>query len=120
GEKESGVARQKLQQRAGHWYALAAGEANGLTRVKVERRLQELGQAMPVVPGRESEGLVGWWKLDDGSGTKLQDSSGQNRHGSLTSEAEWAKGRVDQALRFRGNQPRANVPDDEALRLTGD
>jgi hypothetical protein len=120
GEKESGVARQKIQQRAGHWYALAAVDAKGLWRVRVERRLQELGQAVPLAPGKELEGLVGWWKLDDGSGTKLQDSSGQNRHGSLFGESEWEKGRVNQALRFRGNQPRASVPSDEALRLTGD
>jgi hypothetical protein len=120
GDKESGVARQKIQQRAGHWYELASADAKGLWRVRVERRLQELGQPVPLAPGKELEGLVGWWKLDDGSGQKLQDSSGQNRHGSLFGESEWEKGRVNQALRFRGNQPRATVPDEQALRLTGD
>ena len=33
--------------------------------------------------------LVGWWKLDDGSGTTAIDSSGYGNHGTLEGSPEW-------------------------------
>jgi len=33
--------------------------------------------------------LVGWWKLDDGSGTTAIDSSGNGNHGTLINSPEW-------------------------------
>ena len=33
--------------------------------------------------------LVGWWKLDDGSGTIAIDSSGNGNHGTLINSPEW-------------------------------
>jgi hypothetical protein len=50
--------------------------------------------------------LIGWWKLDDGSGTAAKDSSrafGGN-DGKLVGDPKWVKGRKGGALRFDGNQ----------------
>ncbi|MHC4487232.1 MAG: hypothetical protein ACYS4T_18870 [Planctomycetota bacterium] len=33
--------------------------------------------------------LVGWWRLDEGSGTTAYDSSGNGRHGTFTGDPEW-------------------------------
>ena len=34
-------------------------------------------------------GLVGWWKLDDASGTSATDSSGNGNAGTLTNGPAW-------------------------------
>ena len=49
----------------------------------------------PVEPNQA--GLVGHWKLDEGSGTTAQDSSGNNYHGTITG-AEWVTGQLGGAL----------------------
>jgi len=46
--------------------------------------------------------LVGWWKLDEGSGTVANDSSGFGRHGTIT-EPIWEAGRFGSALKFEGS-----------------
>lgn len=41
-EKESGLARSNLRQRAAHWYEQASAKVSGLSKLKVEKRLEEL------------------------------------------------------------------------------
>jgi len=36
----------------------------------------------PLTPGTRDKGLVGYWKLDEGSGTTVYDSSGKGRNGT--------------------------------------
>ncbi len=36
--------------------------------------------------------LVGWWRFDEGSGTTVNDSSGNGHHGTVQGTAEWADG----------------------------
>ena len=50
--------------------------------------------------------LVGWWKLDDGSGTVASDSSHafKGDNGKLVGKPKWAKGGKGGALQFNGNQ----------------
>ena|ERR1035437_4232411 len=48
-------------------------------------------------------GLVGWWKLDDGSGTTAIDSSGNGYSGTLIGNTllpVWTTGQIGGALRF--------------------
>lgn len=45
--------------------------------------------------------LVGWWKLDDGSGTVAADSSGYGRDGTIIN-ATWDSGKYGMALAFDG------------------
>lgn len=42
-EKESDVSRSQLRRRAGYWYEQASAKLSGLSKVKVDRRLEELG-----------------------------------------------------------------------------
>ncbi len=46
--------------------------------------------------------LVGWWKLDDGSGTTAKDSSGQGHNGTLTNGPIWTTGHAGSGLQFDG------------------
>jgi len=46
--------------------------------------------------------LVGWWRLDDGSGTTAIDSSGGGNDGTFVGTPEWTAGKVNGALEFGG------------------
>jgi len=46
--------------------------------------------------------LVGWWRLDEGSGTIASDSSGGGNDGTFVGTPEWTDGKVGGALEFDG------------------
>ncbi|MHC4324687.1 MAG: LamG-like jellyroll fold domain-containing protein, partial [Planctomycetota bacterium] len=46
--------------------------------------------------------LIGWWKLDDGSGTTAIDSSGHANHGTLGNNPQWVFGYDGGAIEFDG------------------
>jgi hypothetical protein len=46
--------------------------------------------------------LVGWWKLDEGSGTTAADSSGNGNEGTLNGDPQWVTGILGSALEFDG------------------
>jgi hypothetical protein len=49
-------------------------------------------------------GMLGWWKMDDGSGTTVLDSSGFGNDGSIVNmPSNWVAGQVDGALEFDGD-----------------
>jgi hypothetical protein len=50
-EKESGVPRSNLRQRAGYWYEKASSKLSGLSKIKVDKRLEDLG---PATSGRNA------------------------------------------------------------------
>ncbi len=58
--------------------------------------------------------LVGWWKFDDTSGTKLADSSGKGHDGELRGGASLEKssvpGRLGKALQFDGKKDFVEIP----------
>ena len=59
--------------------------------------------------------LVGWWKLDDGSGTTATDSTGNGHDGTLEGNAQWVHGYFVGALQFAGSPDRVVVPYSEQL-----
>ena len=46
--------------------------------------------------------LVGWWKLDEGSGTTAIDSSGNGNDGTFQGDPQWVAGKVAGALEMDG------------------
>jgi hypothetical protein len=46
--------------------------------------------------------LVGWWRLDEGSGTTALDSSGGGNNGTLQGDPQWVAGKVAGALEMDG------------------
>jgi hypothetical protein len=56
--------------------------------------------------GPSQSGLVGWWKMEDGSGTQATDSSGRKNHGTLITCAStypvWSNGKLGGGLNFDG------------------
>jgi hypothetical protein len=47
--------------------------------------------------------LVGWWKLDEGSGTTALDWSGHDNHATLVDGPQWVEGYFGGALEFSGS-----------------
>jgi len=70
--------------------------------------LVEMAIGQPADPG-----LVGWWKLDESSGTIAADSSGQGTDGTVEGNPIWlpAGGMVDGALQFNGVDDQVTVAD---------
>jgi hypothetical protein len=68
-------------------------------------------------PGADA-GLVGYWRLDEGSGTTLTDTSGFGNDGSFGGLAAWTSGVSGAALDFAGSGDLMLVPDDVSLDLT--
>jgi glucose/arabinose dehydrogenase len=67
------------------------------------------------------DGLVAWWRFDDGSGTLASDATGFGRTGTLTAPlAQWeTSGQVDGALRFTGELNQSvTIPDHPSLNPT--
>ena len=54
-------------------------------------------------------GLAGHWDMDEGSGTKLNDKSGNNNHGTLTNSPKWTQGKNGSALQFDGKDDYVSV-----------
>jgi len=52
---------------------------------------------------RADSGLVGWWPLDEGSGTVAKDASGNGHDGVFNGEPQWVAGRKGTALAFNGD-----------------
>ncbi len=47
--------------------------------------------------------LVGWWKLDETSGTIAADSSGYGNNGTLVGDPQWVPGMIEGALELDGS-----------------
>ncbi len=46
--------------------------------------------------------IVGWWRLDEGSGTTISDSSGNGNNGTIVGKPTWIAGIQKTALEFHG------------------
>ena len=70
-------------------------------------------------PSPRLEGLVGCWRLDDGSGTVARDTSNFGQHGSLVypgeNPATWVSGLIGGALDFDGVDDLVTIPGSGAL-----
>jgi hypothetical protein len=78
-----------------------------------------LGVPLGAVLGAEDPNLVGWWTLDDGSGSVAKDSSGNGRDGTLLGAPQWIAGKIGAgALSFDGVDDVVQVADAPALALS--
>ena len=59
--------------------------------------------------------LVGWWRLEDGSGTVAKDSSDCGNDGILMNGPGWVTGKWGGALEFNGVDQWVEAPHDETL-----
>jgi len=68
------------------------------------------------ITGRNiTDGLVGHWKFDEGSGTIAYDASGNNNHGTLVDGPNWVDGKIGGALDFDGSNDYVEVDNQDIL-----
>jgi hypothetical protein len=58
--------------------------------------------AIAVCTQAQDQDLLGWWKLDDGTGTIAVDSSGNGNNGTFVGDPEWVAGKFGSGLLFDG------------------
>ncbi len=61
------------------------------------------------VAGTGDPELVGWWRLDDGSGTTAADSSGNGNDGDMVGGPTWTTGYNGGALQFDGTDDHVTI-----------
>jgi hypothetical protein len=62
--------------------------------------------------------LIGWWRLDEGSGTVVADMSGAGHDGFFAEGTpEWVEGKFGNALKFDGTN-KVEIPDHPDFHLT--
>jgi hypothetical protein len=76
-----------------------------------------LEERMAALEGIFKGGLMGYWTLDEGSGTIAQDSTVYSNHGTLAGGAHWVVGKHGQAVSFDGADDYVVVPDSLSLRI---
>ena len=62
-------------------------------------------------------GLVGYWSMDEGSGSYATDSSGNKNTGTLTNGPTWVDGKRGKALNFDGVNDYVGVANNGSLQL---
>lgn len=58
----------------------------------------------------DDNGLVGYWKFDEGTGNTSADASGNNRTASFNTTTAWDTGLSGQATRFNGSDSLVSLP----------
>lgn len=71
--------------------------------------------ALATSPALAASGPVGVWKLDEGSGTAIADSSGNGNDGVMSGAVSWGTGVFGPALVFDGANGQVKVSDNLAL-----
>src|SRR4030042_1000714 len=74
--------------------------------------------AVLVLSSAASAELVGWWKLDDGTGNVAVDSSGNGNDGVISGDPEWVAGWFGGALKFDGIDDNVNCGNGEIFNIT--
>ena len=59
--------------------------------------------------------LVGWWRLDDGSGMTAADFSGNGNDGDLVGNPTWVAGQLGMGLQLNGVDEYVEVPHNDIL-----
>ncbi|HLY11674.1 MAG TPA: LamG domain-containing protein [Planctomycetota bacterium] len=94
-EREKGRLQESLRKRAVYWYETASPALAGVVQLRVQQRLAGLA------PAWISTDLFAYWKMNEGEGGVMADSSGNGRNGKLVG-ATWTKGVTGAALHFDG------------------
>ncbi|HUV62732.1 MAG TPA: LamG-like jellyroll fold domain-containing protein [Sedimentisphaerales bacterium] len=77
-----------------------------------------LGLSFSGVAAAADPSHVAWWKLDETSGTRAEDSSGFGNHGTLLGDVAWVAGRLGGAWQADGNGDHIEVPDNPSLNIS--
>lgn len=104
----------EIEARANNWsYEYAFFDYVRIDEEAEEEKSLKVSVDAPPTPAL---GLIAYWKFDAGSGSRVQDSSGNGNDGTIQG-ATWTTGRFGKALAFDGKDDWLDIPD---LRFDGD
>jgi hypothetical protein len=83
---------------------LKAAAALGISAATLDKLLLPVQTAHAATPG-----LVGYWPLDNSSGTTATDTSGGNHNGTLNNGPAWVTGKIGTALSFNGSNTTVDI-----------
>jgi hypothetical protein len=106
-------------------YKVVNGQQNFTAWVKVSPDAPKIITQLSIDFSRGAYyyGLVGYWKLDEGSGQTVYDSSGNHNNGDrlgdglLWGEPKWVDGKYGKALTFDGIWDFVSISDSSSLRV---
>jgi Concanavalin A-like lectin/glucanases superfamily len=117
----------------GHRQPSPSANSNDQRELKVFKRITECmtlkGSAAPLLgvvvvaviwmasasSALASAGLVGQWRLDEGSGAHVADGSGYVNDGTVVGDITWVSGHEGTALSFAGVAGRVQIPNNSSL-----
>jgi len=74
----------------------------------------------PCLANAAGQGPIGWWKLDETSGTTAADSSPSGNHGAVMGGAQWTPGQIGGALQCDGVDDYVDLPISPLIGSLGD
>lgn len=74
---------------------------------------------IPVAVTPSTSGLVGYWSFNEGSGTTVDDSSGNGNDGTFVNSPTWVEGSFGNGLNFDGSSDYINVGSDDSIDFGG-
>jgi hypothetical protein len=77
------------------------------------------GVSASAVKSVSNSGLVGYWPLNDGAGSKANDMSGSGNNGTLIHSPTWENGKLGKALLLNNSNSYVSVPSVQALKYVG-
>ncbi len=89
----------------GSWQLTATPESGKIRTTQANQTTGAItqGSNLSLSPLFSSNGLVGYWKFDEGSGAVANDTSGGGKNGSFVGSPQWISGKVgNYALSFDG------------------
>ncbi|HLY11675.1 MAG TPA: LamG domain-containing protein [Planctomycetota bacterium] len=103
-EKEkSPLKKRHLSVHAASLYERALPLTEGLTKVRIENRMAAVAPASGTTAAKvHREGLIAWWKFDEGKGATTVNAAGAATLGTLNGGVDWTPGRFGTALKFDG------------------
>ena len=68
------------------------------------------------IAGHSSADLAAYWTFDEGSGSNVFDTSGNNNNGTING-ATWGVGKYGTALQFHGQDNYVEIPSSDSLEI---
>ncbi len=74
-----------------------------------------MGNNLDISPLYNPNGLVGYWKFDEGSGATAKDSSGNGNDGVVSNPAGWTSGKIGYGIDLNQSSQLVTIPDADFL-----